>query len=109
MAIKTVIVDDLDGSTDATTVTFALNGASYELDLSEKNKAALFKVMAPYIEAARVVSRRGSAARGRRSDDGRDTARIRQWANANGHAISARGRISRTVLDAYRDANKRSA
>jgi Lsr2 len=109
MAIKTVIVDDLDGSADATTVTFALDGASYELDLSEKNKAALFNVMAPYIEAARVVSRRGSAARGRRSDDGRDSTRIRQWANANGHAISARGRISRTVMDAYRDANKRSA
>ena len=30
-----------------------------------------------------------------------DTAAIREWANANGLEVSARGRISSTVLEAY--------
>jgi hypothetical protein len=30
-----------------------------------------------------------------------DTAAIRQWANANGLEVSARGRISSAVLEAY--------
>ncbi|WP_442854653.1 Lsr2 family DNA-binding protein [Curtobacterium sp. UNCCL17] len=29
------------------------------------------------------------------------TAKIRDWANANGHEVSSRGRISQAVRDAY--------
>jgi len=39
MAQKTLILlqDDLDGSEAAETVSFGLDGKSYEIDLSEKN------------------------------------------------------------------------
>lgn len=42
MAQITVVVleDDLDGSAAAETVTFALEGVSYEIDLSTANAAA---------------------------------------------------------------------
>src|SRR4051794_33482945 len=33
----------------------------------------------------------------------RETAAIREWAHANGHDVSARGRIPSTVLAAYAD------
>ena len=39
MATRTtvLVVDDLDGSEGAEPLSFALDGASYEIDLSEKN------------------------------------------------------------------------
>jgi hypothetical protein len=33
------------------------------------------------------------------------TAAIRGWARANGHQVSDRGRISKSVMDAYQAAN----
>ncbi len=30
-----------------------------------------------------------------------ELAKIREWANTNGHKVSSRGRISRAVRDAY--------
>lgn len=63
---KTVIVkltDDLDGSAAEETVTFGLDGKSFEIDLSKRNANALRKLLQPYIEQSRHVGR--SAARGR--------------------------------------------
>ena len=37
------ITDDLDGSEADETITFALDGTSYEIDLNEKNAAAIKK------------------------------------------------------------------
>ena len=33
------------------------------------------------------------------------TAAIREWARANGHEVSDRGRISKSVMQAYQTAN----
>src|SRR6266545_6528903 len=38
MAMKTLIVDDLDGSDGASTVSFSLGNTAYEIDMSKKNK-----------------------------------------------------------------------
>ena len=47
VAQKTVVTfeDDLDGSAAEGTVTFALNGVQYELDLSKKNRDKLLKAL----------------------------------------------------------------
>jgi len=114
MARKIVhqLVDDLDGTVlevgDGETVTFSLDGTAYEIDLTTANAAALRDALAPYVDAARSVSvrsvepRRGVPARsgGRRSTP-RDYAPIREWAAKNGFAISERGRVPASVLDAY--------
>jgi len=41
MAAKALIVDNLDGSGGASTVSFSLGNTAYEIDLLKKNKAAM--------------------------------------------------------------------
>ncbi len=99
------LVDDLDGGEAAESVAFSIDGKFYEIDLSEKHAAALRDALAPFVGSARrasggtAVTRPKAAARsGRRREE---TAAIREWANSNGHEVSARGRIPSTVLAAY--------
>jgi len=114
MAQKVVVqlVDDIDGSplkSARSTVAFALEGASYEIDLSDENRARLRSALAPYIKAGRKV---GGAAPRRGASSGRKAARkgggeaaaIREWARANGHQVSERGRVSAELAAAYRAA-----
>ncbi|MBD8661515.1 Lsr2 family protein [Frigoribacterium sp. CFBP 8754] len=108
MAKKTLVqlIDDLDGTalTDGVgkTVTFALEGATYEIDLSQAHVDELAEVLAPYMAAGRKVNGRQSAARssGAKSDPA-ELQKIRDWAGKNGHTVSSRGRISASVRDAY--------
>ena len=99
------LLDDLDGGEAAESVAFSLDGKSYEIDLSEKNAAALRDAFAPFVSSARRGGGSVVAARPRMSTRaGRpreETAAIREWATANGLEVSARGRISTTVLAAY--------
>lgn len=96
----TVITDDIDGSADAESYSFAFNGAEYSIDLGPKNAAKLEKALAPFIEKA---SRTG----GRRRPGGgsgakrQDLAAVREWARKNKHDVSERGRVPKAVLDAY--------
>ena len=104
--ITTVLVDDVDGKTikggRGGTATFALDGVSYELELSDRNRNALDKTLAPYIAAARRVSgrRRGTNRTPARIDPAQARA-IRDWAERNGHRVPARGRVPAAVVEAY--------
>lgn len=102
--VEVILVDDKDGGSATETVTFALDGVSYEIDLSEKNAKSLRDDFAKWTGYAR---RAGSAA-GRRSPGRRggasrrtDLAAVREWARANGHTVSDRGRISADIQAAY--------
>jgi hypothetical protein len=99
------LLDDLDGGEAAESVAFSLDGKSYEIDLSEKHAAALRDAFAPFVSSARRAGGTAVASRPRMSTRaGRpraETAAIREWASANGLEVSARGRISSTVLEAY--------
>ena len=54
---KVIFVDDIDGSEDdVRSVTFGLDGREYEIDLSATNATALEEALAPYRDAARVVT-----------------------------------------------------
>jgi hypothetical protein len=56
MASRTeiILVDDFDEEKEAAeTVTFALDGVSYEIDLAEEHAAELRELLAPYIENGR--------------------------------------------------------
>ncbi|MEB3365775.1 Lsr2 dimerization domain-containing protein [Saccharopolyspora mangrovi] len=52
--IQVDLVDDIDGSPAKHTVTFALDGVSYEIDLNDGNAKALRSVLDRYIKAARA-------------------------------------------------------
>ena len=101
--VQVMLIDDVDKSEGAETVTFGLDGVTYEIDLSAKNAAALRDALAPWVGHGRRVSGRSAgASRARKAAaSGNDTSAVREWARANGHQVSERGRLSSTVLDAY--------
>jgi hypothetical protein len=110
------LVDDLDGTIlevgEGETVLFSLDGVAYEIDLTAGNAAALRDALAPYVDAGRSVSSRGgtgggasAAARKRRRTGQQDYSAVREWAKANGHKVSERGRVPASVLDAYEAAH----
>ncbi|OLT04634.1 hypothetical protein BJF90_21450 [Pseudonocardia sp. CNS-004] len=51
----TRLVDDIDGSQAVTTLSFGLDGRSYEIDLSESHLSAFRQALAPFITAARAL------------------------------------------------------
>lgn len=105
--LQILLVDDIDGGTAVETVTFSLDGNSYEIDLSAQNAAALREAMARYIGHAQRTGRTKAAApavrtgRGVARADREQTAAIREWARSNGHAVNDRGRIPAAIVEAY--------
>jgi hypothetical protein len=100
------LVDDVDGSTADETVELALDGKSYELDLSNANAGRLRDALAPYVAAARRAggARRASAPPQQSSGTGRsreETQEIREWLRSNGYTVSDRGRIRADQLAAW--------
>jgi hypothetical protein len=102
--VSVVVTDDLDGTPDAETVAFSVEGQSYEIDLSQKNLARLQKSLQPFVDAGRRTTVR-KAARSGRSAVRVDRAAVRAWANAQGLQVSERGRISAEVMSKYEAAH----
>lgn len=114
MAKKQIVqlIDDLDGavleSGDGVTIQFALDGRSYEIDLSHANAEKLRGAFKPFIDAATLTSPAPRSARSRSSRSASTTEDlnvVREWARANGHTVSDRGRVPAAVLEAYRAAH----
>ncbi len=101
--VQYFLVDDIDGGEASETVSFGLDGVSYEIDLSERNAKALRDALSTYVGNARRAGRRakgrgrGGAARGQ------DTAAIREWARGRGFKVSDRGRIPADILAKYEE------
>jgi hypothetical protein len=53
--VMTRLVDDIDGSQAVTTLSFSVDGRSYEIDLSESHLSAFQQALAPFVTAARTV------------------------------------------------------
>lgn len=106
--VNIILVDDIDGSEAHETVTFGLDGVTYEIDLNSKNAQALRDSLAGYVGYARKVpssTRRSPARRSAASSGGTSAAEIREWARSNGHEVPERGRIPAEIRDAYEAAN----
>ncbi|PVZ10884.1 histone-like nucleoid-structuring protein Lsr2 [Actinomycetospora cinnamomea] len=128
MAQKTIVtlVDDLTGeeAEDITTVEFALDGVTYEIDLDEKNSEKLRDALAEYVAAARRTGGRRASGGRRRAGGGagtgtpratspggydRETSKqIREWAKAQGFEVSDRGRVPNNVVEAWEAQRKGS-
>lgn len=118
MARKVVVtlIDDFDGTSVAEeTVNFEIDGLSYEIDLSTANAAKLRSSFDQWLPHARRTGRIKTS--GRRSESKlltaastprKDLSAIRAWARDNGHSVSARGRISTEVVDAYERASAKN-
>ena len=97
--VNIVLVDDLDGSDAEETVSFALDGKEYEIDLNAKNAGELRDALAPYVGHARKAGGRGG--RGAPRTPARAPADIRAWARENGFDVPERGRVAAEVREAY--------
>jgi hypothetical protein len=102
--------DDLDGGDANETLTFGLDGVSYEIDLSDAHAAELRDELASYVAAARRIGGRKvqGAGNGQSAPSGdRERAKaIREWARGAGIDVSARGRISAELAAQYEEAQR---
>ncbi|MGV1004026.1 MAG: histone-like nucleoid-structuring protein Lsr2 [Candidatus Nanopelagicales bacterium] len=102
--VQVVLEDDLHGGEAAETVHFALDGKSYEIDLSDKNAAALRKDLEQWVAAARRAGRASATPAAAKSGSSRrsgEALAIRKWAQDNGIEVSSRGRISAELRAKY--------
>ena len=112
--VQYLLVDDVDGGEADETVTFAVDGVSYEIDLNAENAESLRESFATWIGHGRRVG--GRAARGTARVNGTrrsakaasaslDLGEVRAWARANNYQVSDRGRISGGLMAAYEAAH----
>ena len=106
MATTTIthITDDIDGSADAETVSFAFQGATYSIDLAAKNLDKLTKALAPFIEHAtksRTTTASTRPKTGIKATRGYDLVQLREWAGKTKVQVPSRGRIPGSVVDQY--------
>ncbi|MGI5402054.1 histone-like nucleoid-structuring protein Lsr2 [Streptomyces sp. CA-135486] len=106
--VQVLLVDDLVGGEADETVTFALDGKTYEIDLTAANADKLRQSLAEFVKAGRRTGGRSSTSRGKgraAAGGNKDTAEIRAWAKANGFEVNDRGRVPAHVREAYEKAN----
>ncbi|MGZ8177185.1 histone-like nucleoid-structuring protein Lsr2 [Williamsia sp. SKLECPSW1] len=103
--VTVTLVDDVDTSRSADeTVSFAIDGVTYEIDLSRSNAERLRSELQTWVEHARQVEGVPRVAGAARADPG-TAAAIRDWARRNGIGVSSRGRVAGEVVDLYNAAH----
>ena len=106
--VQVLLVDDLDGGEADETVTFALDGKTYEIDLTNANADKLRGLLDPYTKSGRRTGGRAAGGRGKgraAAGGNKDTAEIRKWAKENGYSVNDRGRVPAEIREAYEKAN----
>ncbi|MCP9945151.1 Lsr2 family protein [Streptomyces somaliensis] len=111
--VQVLLVDDLDGGEADETVTFALDGKTYEIDLTAANADKLRSLLEPYTRSGRRAGGRTGGGRGKGraaaaavGGGSPDTAKIRAWAKENGYNVNDRGRVPAEIKQAYENANR---
>lgn len=108
---RTFLVDDIDGSKeDVENVLLALDGTSFEIDLSAANAERLREKLARFVDAASPVKaaptkRRAAKPAAVVTSNKEHVQAIREWAKAAGHQVSSRRRIAKTIQDAFEAAH----
>ena len=109
--VQVILVCDLheDETPGTETVTFALDGSSYEIDVCEPHGKELRDAFAPFVGAARRgsgrSSSRGGGRRRRRGGSG-EAAQIREWARSQGLSVPERGRVPAELAEKYAAAHR---
>jgi hypothetical protein len=112
--VQVLLVCDLHGDETPAgeTVEFALDGATYEIDVCEQHAGELRERLSSYVGVARHAGGRGTSSgsaragrRRRRSSGSGEAARIREWARGQGLPVPERGRIPAELAEKYARAN----
>jgi hypothetical protein len=108
------ITDDLDGSTDAETHWFSIDGNRYEIDLNAKNFAALERAIDRFVKSGR----KQRTARGRVKNaaggattlfsrlDAEEKDRFRAWGVKNELTTPTARRVADSAIQAWIDAGR---
>lgn len=99
--VEVLLVDDIDDTEADETVTFALDGVSYEIDLNSSHATELREQLQIWTSAGRRTGGRNSSKTRPKSSSAKDRNAIREWARANGHPIGDKGRIAASIQEAY--------
>jgi|SRR5947209_16276668 len=104
--IITEFIDDIDGSEAERTFNFAVDGTTYEIDLSTTNIKEFHEAIAGFVESARKVKTTGSGRQTRATSSGVKAGKaqlraIREWGRNNGFSVNDRGRISAQLQQAF--------
>jgi hypothetical protein len=96
-------MDDVDGAEARETVRFGLDGIDYAIDLTGDKAATLRAILSGYsTRGRRVVTGRGRKTPSADRAPADEIPKIRQWAKENGYNPSLRGRLTQSIVDAYR-------
>lgn len=116
MALRQVMIDDIDLTEGAETRTFSLDGVTYEIDLNDTNHQALRKALGPFMDSGRRKTATKSKQRKSSETPKAETPKaavtpaalnkeqseaIRDWARKQGHKVSSRGRIPRDIVNQF--------
>jgi hypothetical protein len=105
MARKTIekIYSDMSGEEveGGSATYFALDGTSYEIDLTDAERKSLIEALEPYVAVARKARGGSKAKRSTASGPSSDAKAMRAWAADNNVDVPARGRIPAAVVEAY--------
>lgn len=108
MAKRTVVTltDDIEGTPiqdgAGETLHFTFDGASYEIDLLDKNAKKMRNALQFYIDHGRRGGTEPPRPPSRSSPI--DTKTVRIWAKNRGIEVNARGRVSQDVVDQFKAA-----
>ncbi|TDD26646.1 Lsr2 family protein [Actinomadura sp. KC06] len=104
--VQVIMTDDLDGGAAEETVSFGLDGRTYEIDLSEKNANKLRRTLHTYMESGRPIKTTQGRRSGARGAGNRErSAEIREWAKQSGIKVNHRGRIPANVVERFEAAH----
>jgi hypothetical protein len=99
-------VSDLSGDEEAETVSFALDGADYEIDLTKKEQTAFQRALAKYVESGRKTATRGRGVRRTTvRPAGPSTKAIREWARSQGFSVPDKGRVPNEIMAKFEAAH----
>jgi hypothetical protein len=99
--VEVHLEDDITGGPADETVKFGLDGTDYELDLSNRHAGELRRLLAPFVEHARLVRAGRSRARTRTAASRERSRDIRSWAERQGYSVAEHGRLPGNVIREY--------
>lgn len=101
--VTVVLVDDINEEPADQTITFSLDGTTYEIDLTNANATKFRKMLSTWTKHARTTSKRSKKAPAatKKAPEKVPSHEVRAWAKANGYEIAPRGPIPREVKEAY--------
>lgn len=109
MAQRTIfeLVDDIDGSPAEESVSFAIDGVEFVIDLSTDNAARLRDTLAEFVgHSRRTGGRKQRGGSTTAATNGKpDGQAVREWARSQGEAVAERGRIPQALVMRFQEAH----